>query len=242
MANLIGLVHEGESIPYASVSYWYKYMGIPTTDVKGREVTGPGAISTLMPLMAQSFIKGNIIGRNLAVAASNLGFQNSGDGNLNDRASLYVDPIFSVPNETGASSPTRKYVFTVSIGTNDMCIGGRGTVGAYATEVAAYTARRKAVALTAGYTLVVGLCTVLPRNDVDSQEVNRAAYNSLLTNGSWRSSNGIDFVIDFASEATMGSLANCANTTYYLDGVHPTGVGHALLTPIYSSSVSPFVV
>lgn len=245
MASLIGLVHEGESIPYMAFSYWYQYMGVASANVGGRNVAGPGATSTYTPLMAQSFTSGIIIGRNLAVSASTLGTVNDGTGNLWNRASGVIDPIWGNPNSGGSGGssaiPNRKYVFTVSVGTNDQCIGGRASVAAYAADVASYVAGRKATASAAGYALVAGLCTVLPRNDGDENETNRAAYNALLTSSSWRNSNGIDFVIDLASEATMGLLATCADTTYYSDGVHPTQAGHALLEPIYAAAVAPYV-
>ena len=93
---------------------------------------------------------------------------------------------------------------------------------------------------TAGYA-VAGMCTLTPRNDGVMTEPNRTTYNSTLTGAGWAAANGIDYIIDLASQATMGNPATCSNTTYYQDGVHPTEVGYALLAPIYLSGINALV-
>jgi hypothetical protein len=228
------------------VSYWYQYMGVPSANVGGRQVAGPGDVTTLLPLMAQSFTSGVIIGRNLAVSGSRLGSPGDGTGNIADRAPAYVDPIWANPNSStgvgGTSAPpNRKYVFTFGGGTNDSWIGGAASVAAYAGLIGSYAGARKATAAVAGYALKFGVCTGLPRNDALEQEANRSAFRALANDPTWRAANNVDFVIDLAAEPTMGLLATCSNTTYYSDGVHPTQAGHAVLAPIYAAAVAPFV-
>jgi hypothetical protein len=249
MSNLTVVIAEGDSITYLSDSYFYQAFGIPSASVGGRNV---GAVAwpvfpNAMPLAAQSFSynSGADIVRNVAITGSILGGQSDNSGQLWSRGPFLVDPVYANSNAGGTGGSVipaaRRYVLTVNIGSNDTCQGGLASVSAYATAVGQYLGNRKTAASAAGYTLICGLCTVLPRNDGLSSETNRASYNSLLTSSIWRAANNTDFVIDLASEPTMGLLATCANTTWYVDGVHPTAAGAALLAPICLSSVTPYL-
>ncbi|MDZ4688349.1 MAG: hypothetical protein SH850_25020, partial [Planctomycetaceae bacterium] len=69
--------------------------------------------------------------------------------------------------------------------------------------------------------VVVG--TMLPRLSVP--DATRLSFNALIMadSTSWNAK------CDFGAEATMGQYANVNNPTYYLDGIHPTAAGQALL-------------
>ena len=70
------------------------------------------------------------------------------------------------------------------------------------------------------------MTTLLPQADGVMTEANRLAYNALLTSSSWRAANGIDGVIDFAGQTTMGNPTNLranngGDTAYYnADNIH----------------------
>ena len=64
-----------------------------------------------------------------------------------------------------------------------------------------------------------------------SQESNRAAYNGLLRDPTWRAQYGIDALMDLAAHSTMGNIASCSNTGLYADGVHPADAGYQLIAP-----------
>jgi hypothetical protein len=136
--------------------------------------------------------------------------------NLNARAAS-VDAI--IPAVTGG----RKFILSVLCGTNDLT----GTDAAsFLTSLAAYCDARRA----AGWKVVVG--TILPRSDAGAATFNsrRATVNAAITS-SWVGVH-CNAVADFAADATMGPDAAAANTTYYLDGVHPTNAGQTILESI----------
>ena len=87
------------------------------------------------------------------------------------------------------------------------------------------------------------MTTLLPQADGVMTEANRLAYNALLTSSSWRAANGIDGVIDFAGQPTMGNPTNLrannrGDTTYYnADNLHYTQFGGTLLGPIMQTAL-----
>ena len=174
--------------------------------------------------------------KNMAISGS--GLSNIANG-LGIRASVmqvapaYVDPVVASSKSAGAT--VRKYLYICFIGSNDhgcLCgdlgITGAGDPVAYSNAVATSIAARK----TAGFDLTA-ICTLLPRDDATMTEVQRAAYNSILT-PTWAASKGIDYVIDFASDSIMGVFANTSNATWYqaIDRTHPTDAGQARLAVI----------
>jgi lysophospholipase L1-like esterase len=171
---------------------------------------------------------GSILMLNMAITGTHL--NTGGFPDLVPLAPGYIDPVVAHKAEIPSGVATRRYLFVNAMGSNDSALGGASTPADYATQNAAASVARK----TAGFDLCA-MTTLLPRNDGPMTEPNRTAYNSLLTDASWRASNNIDYVVDLASEATMGNPATCANTTYYIDGIHPTSTGHALLASIAAS-------
>lgn len=127
---------------------------------------------------------------------------------------------------TGAS------VMVIEDGTNDLANFG-GDISA----AALYAVVTKSVqwAKLKGFRVLV--CTLLPRTvgGVDSwsagQETKRLAYNVLvLANAA-----GADGTID---QASIASMADPANATYYADGLHPTNAGQDELVPTWRAAIA----
>lgn len=127
---------------------------------------------------------------------------------------------------------SRKFILSVAVGTNDLM--SLGTTP-YLTALASYLDDRRA----AGWYVV--LCTLLPRNQAGFAAA-RATANAEMrlwtTNGSIVPGQHCDAIVDFDTEATMGSDATATNVTYYSDGLHPTDAGHALLEPVYRAVIN----
>jgi hypothetical protein len=217
MTKQLIVVFGGDSLSSNDNSWTYQSIG----------VAGNGQDGSQVMQSTQCYRKsdGSILVMNMAVAGTRLNSTN-GFPDLVPLAPSYIDPIVAHKVIVGSSS-IRKYAFVNSMGTNDGATGGLGSVSAYAAANASATVDRK----TAGFDFTV-MGTLLPSNGGVLSEPNRTAYNSLLTDSGWRASHGIDYVVDLASETTMGNPATCSNTTYYVDGTHPTTAGYALLAPI----------
>jgi hypothetical protein len=214
--TLLVWVNTGDSIAASAGRWPYQYLGLASK-----------SDSTIIDTMVQAtYQKSGLLFCNMAVSSTRLGV--FGAGSTSDVVNIvtpYVDPIVTRKSITGLTP--RKYLFTCAIGSNDGCIAIEASVSDYASKVATMAQARR----TAGYDLI-GLCTILPRTDSGGPMIdsNRVAYNALLTNSSWRLSNGIDYVIDLAAETTMGNISNTTNATYYnSDNIHPTDTGSALL-------------
>lgn len=208
MTNLCW-VHTGDSLSAGTTTWPWRYLG----------ATSKGDAGNILFQAAYTYIVGNILFRNMALSSTGL----YGDKTSNDVtliAPTYVDPIPVVKSISGITA--RKYLFTTAIGTNDQGIGHDATATAYAGSVATMAQSRR----TAGFDLI-GLCTLLPSQSM--VEANRLEYNGCLTSSSWRTSHGIDYVIDLAAETTVGNPANVSNATWYVDGLHYTDASCTLL-------------
>jgi hypothetical protein len=220
MTALVGLCHSGDSIAGIQNSYFYQAFGFASTGDAG---------VVLMQSSAIYYYGKDLIARNMAITGTRLG---GASPNLNALAPGSIDTIIPTSRLYPPLDRVRKYIFTTAIGSNDGALGGFATPALYAAAVAACCQARKA----AGYDLV-GMCTLLPRNDGVMTEPNRTTYDSTLTGVGWAAANQIDFICDLASDSIMGDPANCSNTMWYVDGVHPTTAGYARLAPIYLASI-----
>lgn len=127
---------------------------------------------------------------------------------------------------------TNPEVLTVLIGANDLPYTGGAS--AYYTRLTDYIAP-----FLANGTKVV-VCTVLPMGSTYSANyaafnTDRDALNTLLRSGV---GTDFDYLVDFDLTA-MGNAANSNNTTYYIDGLHPTEpYGHSILYPEYKAAAN----
>ena len=110
-------------------------------------------------------------------------------------------------------------------GTNDLDFGGRTPAQVY-EDVKTRCQSAIASGVPAANIIVV---TMLPR---DNDEANRVAYNNLIRGDA----SGIGYrVADVASNPQIGQNGQNANATYYVDRIHPTSAGYAII----SSYVQP---
>jgi hypothetical protein len=179
-----------------------------------------------------TYQSGNILMRNMAISGTRLA---AGSNPVTSIALTWVDPIAAVKSFPGGQR--RVYEYICAIGSNDGAIDSYATPALYAAAVAANAQLRR----TAGFDKIL-LTTLLPRGDGTMTEPNRLAYNATLTNAAWQIANGIDGVIDFASQPIMGNPANLTNTLYYnTDLIHPTALGQSLLVPIAQPIIASYV-
>lgn len=116
-----------------------------------------------------------------------------------------------------ALSSRAKNILFVLVGTNNIAAGTTP-----ATTVAALKSYCLA-RVAAGWSVIVG--TSISRTGYDTQI---QEYNSLIkADASFYSA-----VCDFAAEPLLGATGASANATYFVDGVHPTTAGHALMGTI----------
>jgi lysophospholipase L1-like esterase len=83
------------------------------------------------------------------------------------------------------------------------------------------------------------VCTMLPRGS--GEEASRVAYNALLVSDTPQFKYRL---ARFDLDPTMGQAGQNSNTTYYLDGTHPTNLGQTILagilfTAMYGNTGSP---
>jgi hypothetical protein len=122
----------------------------------------------------------------------------------------------------------RKHILSSFIGTNDLGLSNGSVLPGWINSYAAYCDARRAL----GWKVVV--CTLLPSNRYAAFNTDRATVNNAL-----RGWVGVhcDALVDFAADATMGPDSACTNTTYYMDGIHPTEAGHNILMPIWKQVI-----
>ena len=146
------------------------------------------------------------LGHNFAISGSTI-------SNLSSRAAT-VD--LSLPtNRTG-----RKFVLVVLIGANDLLSLGATT---WLANLKTYLQARR----SAGWTVVA--CTPTPRTAAGFNTQRSTAVTTMRT---WGTADGVDYLIDFAADATMGPDAAASDTLLYSDGTHPTTSGHQNLANI----------
>ena len=145
--------------------------------------------------------------------------------------------MLTEPSAGAQQTQGAKNVYVYGLGTNDLCTNlGVATVKANITTYIA--ALRTAVGTAAR----IVICTILPRtgsfyggqtdaqNELDRLEVNKwIAANYIAI--------GANAVADLGAHVVMGLHATTSDATYYVDGVHPTTLGHGLLAPVVASAI-----
>jgi hypothetical protein len=231
----------------------YQYLGLTPT-YPSDDVFGGGAVEHQS---FRTYKSGNVIFKNMSITGS--GYTNSTYMSFYELLKNgYIDSI--VANKAiriiGSPAPSERiYLLTCELGSNE---GAKfmgdpdppnnptwpvtSTVPDYIAAVVQTMAARK----TAGWDLI-GLQTLLPRSDTSFlNETDRATYNSTITATGWAAANGIDFIIDVASDSIMGNPANLpanngGDTTWYLDNAHPTTAGQARLVPYGAVHLDPII-
>lgn len=213
--TLLCWVHTGDSISASDGTWPFRTLGVTTR--------GDSGLPHMQAAATYRNAAGTVLFKNMAISATRL----TGPNGVDQIVPAYVNPIYAVKMVAGGAGvvQSRKYLVTCAIGSNDACVGEYANPTLFASAVAA----QMQVCRANGADLI-GLCTILPRNGTGvATAENRATYNGHLTDSSWRLANGIDYVFDVASEATMGNPDNVTNATYYSDLIHPTAAGQQLL-------------
>jgi lysophospholipase L1-like esterase len=114
-------------------------------------------------------------------------------------------------------------------GTNDLYFGATAA-DTYASIVAYHQARK-----AAGWDKTIAY-TITPRSDGGTPvgfEAARQALNALIVAG-WATF--ADALVDIGNDAVMGAAGANTDATLYMDGVHPTNKGHALIAGLVRKS------
>jgi hypothetical protein len=111
---------------------------------------------------------------------------------------------------------------------NDLALNGYTAAQAHSAVITYVRGRKKA-----GFGVIVGTC--LPRTGEGADiETKRLSVNQLIKDSA--GTEGFT-VADVASDAVMGNISTCANTTYYSDGTHPTNAGQELLIDYFRDAL-----
>lgn len=137
-----------------------------------------------------------------------------------------------------AYSTTIPSIAIIQSGTNDLF----ATSGSVTASVLYNTTVKDLIKLLKAKGYYVILMTVLPRKlgafgGTSGQETERLAYNNLVR----ANSAGADYVRDLAANASIGDAANVTNdTTYYIDGLHPSTYAQTLMVPDFKAAINSF--
>lgn len=128
-------------------------------------------------------------------------------------------------------------------GTNDLF--GGATAATVLSRSQTYYDARKAI----GWRLVeIGILprtqSGLPANFETSRQTIRTAKLAIYTTATsatnvWKNADG-NFYVDIGADTTIGTNGNQSNLTYYLDGVHLTSAGYAIIAAYVQSAILLF--
>jgi hypothetical protein len=152
------------------------------------------------------------------------------EANFGINGSVTPDLVNRETADNGLLTPKLQFsVLSVLIGHNDLVLGG--SVAALETAITSYCQAMQA----AGWLVVVS--TLLPST--------ASGFNALRnTFNTWLRANYTNFanaLADPASDATIGTDAAASNTTYYVDGTHPTTAAGPFLYPYFSNAILTLV-
>lgn len=150
-------------------------------------------------------------------------------------ATTQIDPLYY---------PPQRQVVIAWAGTNDLYFGASAAT-TYARIVAYATARK-----AAGWRVI--LLTILPRSnsgtpagfEVARQSVNASLLADFSTatgeSGIWTGAAYADYLVHVGGDGTVGDSGDENNTTYYLDKVHLTSAGYAIIADYVKRAIDLF--
>lgn len=133
--------------------------------------------------------------------------------------------ILAVPAGVGSGEQS---LFTIYAASNELSKVGVSVSDFLNTYVEYITAIRNA-----GYDLI-GVGTLLPTTIAGYNTKRNEANTTIYT---WPGTGFVDFLFDFAADSTLGPDAAASDTMWYIDGIHPTTAGQAILKTIYQTAV-----
>jgi lysophospholipase L1-like esterase len=200
--------------------------GLTLLGVGDSIMAGAYATSNFLDLSASAF-GSPAINRGYWGNSWNIDWPGTGDGT--PAASHTGTLIQDVPADTAALAAV--------VGTAKKVIAFAGRNGlappnnhSAATEYADFQTWLSAIVAAGVPASSVYVCTALPATDLD--EGKRTAYNTMLIDGA--ATLGYN-LIRFDLDPIMGAAGAGANSTYYLDGIHPTNAGQTRLANIVLS-------
>lgn len=245
MANLIGMISEGDSLTYAggpspgAMGYFNNLAGlasIPGTAISNNDVLRMGVHWTY----------NGIICCNCSIGGSKL-------SDMNARFATHVQPLLQKSKGNPPLSnyidrrTNRKYILVLMANTNS----DTTNPSTAAANSAAYISTAK----SAGFDKAI-LCPLLSRTDgafggtpgsTTWDTTLMIPYNAIIVDPTWQSNNGVDAVPRWDTEAHLCSAGAANNITYFdpLDpvhpengAVHPAQAGASLMYPYFNTAVA----
>lgn len=230
----------GDSISYRMACYFWQFFNITVLD-PGNTYSANGMITRQHYRPFLSSPK-KIIGVNWAMSGTRLASGSQGGMTI---APTSVDLLLSqtktnpvLANSYGAGGvvgePRKTILFTM-FGTNPDSVDP----AALAANMATYAAARKATGFD-----YVGVGCLISRTDgiiANFDTSYKDVYNTTLRDSAWRAAHSVDFIVDFAADATMGADGAADNTTYFADKVHPTAAGDAVMGARFATDFGAFL-
>jgi lysophospholipase L1-like esterase len=180
-------------------------------DFEGDSITAGLGGTTIYPTTVMAGLTPIVQGRNFAVA-----------GNQISDLTARIATVDAQVNTARARN-----VLSVLIGHNDLVAGGE-SAATFVANLKTYCLARRA----AGWNRIV-LGTLLP-STVSGFNATRDAVNTLIR----ADTSFYDYLADYDTNPTIGADSAAANTTYYIDGTHPTTAGYGLMAPITQAAVT----
>ena len=155
-------------------------------------------------------------------------------GDASSRMALFAGGLGAI---YAANAKAPNFVVTEAIGTNDIGTASP-TAGSGAIAYSRLTAFLPSIkALGPNVRLV--LCTVTPRGtggaNGPATQPEVAILNAAIVAN--RRALGADALADFAADAIIGSPVNVNSNTWYIDGLHPTMLGHQVMAQILAPQI-----
>ena len=126
-------------------------------------------------------------------------------------------------------------ILSILIGRNDMVAGGPGQM----TPVV-FTANLKTYCQTfraAKPTVKIVILSILPSVAAGFNASRNAANSLIAADPSFYDL----FVPGIAADSTIGCDGCAANSTYYVDGTHPTAAGHVVIAPYVEAAIEQLI-
>lgn len=214
------LVGEGDSLTYASASYFYRALG-------GSAPRDPREASRIYTDSPYVTAPDRIIATNYAISGSRL------DPHMLGRQSSVLALVPTSPL-TGVNRPTRKWIISVLIGTNQ----DTADPAVHAANVEDYLETM----LTKYDGAILG--TLPSRMDGGNTSLDTGfiqPYNAAIKNAGFMTSYksaGRLTICDFAADTEIGATGAASNGTYFSDLVHPTAAGQVIMAARFTTAIT----
>lgn len=212
MTTINALVAEGDSLTFTLLGYFFGALGIDNSAWPSDQGGG---------IVPRRWARWRTTSPALIIADYALSGRK-----LSDMAAA-SGPLDAVVS----SDSSRRYILAILAGTNL----DTGNPTTQAAAMASYCLARRAAGWDA---IIVG--TIPSRTDGALANFDTAyaqPYNALIKAPGWKEAAGVTVIADYASDPNIGATGAANNTTYFVDKVHPTPAGYALMAPILAAAI-----